>query len=236
MSNVDKSIKLNFSFIKGDMIGLFCCALVFAVCFAVPALLPLLVVVVIAFLVLLIRIYIKIFHKSIFGDGANLYQAMPLSTEEIIVSKVFVTMIASIISQLGIYIGIMATGTVVLSSFGTENAIRELADAMGTIGCLEIAILVAGSIAGAFETVSLVFALFAVYNTRFKNTGSKIAMVAVYFLIYKVQDLLVPNGTEAIIKNGIYVYEGISILVSIVIGVISCYVVKNCMDKKYVAD
>ena len=64
MSNVDKSIKLNFSFIKGDMIGLFCCALVFAVCFAVPALLPPLVVVVIAFLVLLIRIYIKYFIRA----------------------------------------------------------------------------------------------------------------------------------------------------------------------------
>ena len=76
MSNVDKSIKLNFSFIKGDMIGLFCCALVFAVCFAVPALLPLLVVVVISFLVLLIRIYIKIFtdkrwKKMISGIGLD---------------------------------------------------------------------------------------------------------------------------------------------------------------------
>lgn len=236
MSNVDKSIKLNFSFIKGDMVGLFCCALVFAVCIAVPALIPLLIAVVIAFLVLLIRIYIKIFHKSIFGDGANLYQAMPLSTEEIIVSKVFVTMIANIICQLGIYIGIMATGTVVLSSFGGGNAIQNVADAMGRIGCLEITILVVGSIVGAFETVSLIFALFALYNTRFKSIGGKMAMIAAYFLIYKAQDLFVPNGVEAIIKNGICLYEGISILVSVIIGVISCYVVKNCLDKKFIVD
>lgn len=235
MNNIDKYIKLNFSFIKGEMVGLFCCAVMFFVGVFLPSLMPILFGVVVAVIVILVKIYIKIFYKSLFGEEAHLYQTMPVSTDQMIVAKIFVVMVAFLIFQAGMYMGLATGGTMVLTTETYGESFRALATAVSGIGNLEVILFVLASVIEAFGKVAMVFALITIYNTLLKGTAGKLLMIAGYFIIVNVEDKLIPSGIEKLIGSNFYIDAVVVMIVSILLGVASCMIIKNCLEKKYVA-
>lgn len=90
MNGLDKMIKANLLMIKNELIVYLALS---AICeiFVVSTLMIVLFVPLIYIVMLLViqyRIYKKLFYTSVFGEGAYLYNAFPVSAEEMVQSKV----------------------------------------------------------------------------------------------------------------------------------------------------
>lgn len=89
MNRLGKCIKLNFAMVENE-IGFLCvlgsaiifCAVSGTMFFAVPIAAVILVV-------FLIKMYKKLFYTSIYGETATLYQSLPVSVEDMVISRIF---------------------------------------------------------------------------------------------------------------------------------------------------
>ena len=120
MNRLDKCIKINFRMVSNE-IGIMCVA-GGAMCLCFLSLIMLIIIPVLAIvqLVFTVKMYEKLFYTGLYGETALLYQSLPVTWEEMTVSKIFTAGTGNLMAQLVTFI-CMAAGAG-LSSFGEEFA------------------------------------------------------------------------------------------------------------------
>ncbi len=99
MTNLDKYIKMNISYVSND-IGIMATLVVCVFfCFIFLHLLPLAMLLLALGLGLLVKIYKKLFYQGLFGERAVMERTLPLTERETVTSKIFVATCGRIIFE-----------------------------------------------------------------------------------------------------------------------------------------
>lgn len=127
MSRLDKCIKLNFGMVENE-IGIICVmAMGTILCGLGLTLLILIPVLAVVQVVFVVKMYKKLYYTSLYGETAALYQSIPVSVEEMAVSRIFTAgtalLMANIVTVLCFVITMM--GTLAGSIF---NLMLDIAD------------------------------------------------------------------------------------------------------------
>ena len=127
MSRLDKCIKLNFGMVENE-IGIMCVmAMGTILCGLGLTLLILIPVLAVVQVVFVVKMYKKLYYTSLYGETAALYQSIPVSVEEMAVSRIFTAgtalLMANIVTVLCFVITMM--GTLAGSIF---NLMLDIAD------------------------------------------------------------------------------------------------------------
>lgn len=89
MNKIDKCIKLNFAMVENE-IGFLCVlgsAMIF--CAVSPTMFFFIPIAAAVLMVFLIKMYKKLFYTSIYGETAPLYQSLPVTVEDMVISRIF---------------------------------------------------------------------------------------------------------------------------------------------------
>lgn len=127
MNRLDKCIKLNFGMVENE-IGIMCVmAMGIILCGLGLTLLILIPVLAVVQVVFVVKMYKKLYYTSLYGETAALYQSIPVSVEEMAVSRIFTAgtalLMANIVTVLCFVITMM--GTLAGSIF---NLMLDIAD------------------------------------------------------------------------------------------------------------
>ena len=233
MSNVDKYIKLNFSFIKGEIIGLLCCTIFASVGIFMPTVAILVLVLLVAMIVLVVRVYSKIYSKTLFDEGAVLYQSLPFSSSEIVVAKTFVVTVATMITMVGLMGGLIVGLAVINLTVKEPELLTGTLDLIGAIGPAGAALMIFRLLTQSFFWASIFFASFAVFKTT-KELADRLLMTAMFVAVLTFQSDYLSEFTTILIGTNIAAASIVEILVNALLGIGACLITKYYLDNKYI--
>ena len=233
MNNIDRYIKMNFSFIKGELIGLFCCTLFASAGIFMPSLAIMVLILLVVMIVLVVRVYTKVYSKTLFEEGAVLYQSLPFSTNEIVVAKTFVVTVATLISMIGLMGGV-TIGLAVLTAVVQEpEMIMESLELINTFGPLGAATMIFQILTQSFFWASIFFASTAVFKTT-KEYGDRFIMTAIFVAVLSFQNTHLSDFAMIIAGDNLLIATIIAMVVKVMLGIGACLVTKYYLDNKYI--
>lgn len=113
MSRLDKCIKLNFGMVENEIDIICVMAMGTILCGLGLTLLILIPVLAVVQVVFVVKMYKKLYYTSLYGETAALYQSIPVSVEEMAVSRIFTAgtalLMANIVTVLCFVITMMGT-------------------------------------------------------------------------------------------------------------------------------
>ena len=233
MNNIDKYIKLNFSFIKGEMIGLFCCTVLASVGIFMPSVAFFVLILLVAMIVLIVRVYTIIYSKTLFDEGAVLYQSLPFSTDEIVVAKTFVVAVATLIAWIGLMGGVAVGLAVMTSSIQEPALMTNLSDLLNEIGAFGAAVVIFQLVAQSFFMASIFFAACVVFKTT-KAYADRFLMSVIFVAVMTFQSEYLDDFALLIAGNNLLIQSIIDISIKMILSVGSCLVTKYYLDNKYI--
>ncbi len=236
MNNIDKYIRLNFSLVKGELIGLICCAIFASLGVALPSLAIVAIVLMVVMIVLIIRVYVKLYEKTLYKEEAILYQSLPVSVEEIIVAKTFVVTVATTAAWAGLMGGISIGLALISSSFSDPVLAILFLELLDDIGAASAPLVVFQTVSEAFCLATTIFALGAIFNCRPKIERSiilRVVAVGVYVGAYNVKEQFIPDFIKEATDNNLFISGIVEILISIIIGIGALAISKYYLEKKY---
>lgn len=233
MNNVDKCIKLNFSLVKGELIGLFCCTLLATFGVFLPSMAPMVILYAVVMIVLFIRTLSKICDKSLFGEGAVLYQSLPFSTEEVVVAKTFVITVATTICWAGI-MGGLSFGMSIINDGSAEYAILlTFVELLDKVGAVSAPIVILKLITDGFFYASELFA-FTVTLKIATQYADRLFIALGFMAVVAFKNKYLTDLLMAIAENNLLIVNLMEIIVSIALAVIASLITKYCLDKRYI--
>ncbi len=233
MNNIDKYIKLNFSLVKGELIGLACCTVFASSGLFASSLEPISLILIVAMVALFIKILTKICDKTLFGEGAVLYQSLPFSTDEIIVAKTFVITVATTICWSGIMTGLSMGLAFLKDEIASAILWLPLLELLDMIGAAGAPVIVLKLVANGFFVASMLFAV----TVATKTTDSYISRVVIFACFIGLMGFSNEGLPDLInlITRGNYLLSAIlQILFNVAMGICASFITKYCLDKKYI--
>lgn len=193
----------------------------------------------ITFVVMIVGVWKVIsylFYKSLYSEEAVIYQALPIKAEEVIVSRIFVGMVAWVLFYLT-FIESIALGITFLSSdIGVLDALKELCELVYTIGAIAFICFAITFIANIFLEVVLIFAVVTYYNTSeaAKQKGLvRVAIILGLWALLKGSEMLysLVLGFAAEGETMAYYLAAVGLVIgSILIGCLGCKFIKNRLE------
>ncbi len=191
----------------------------------------------------LYKVAIQLFDRSIYGEEAMFYQVLPVSSEQIVVSRIFVGMTALVTFHLASY-GSLLGGLVAL---GIGDDIGEALTDIVLMGATsELAYLVNGPeillvvmiityLATVFLEATLAFTLITYTRTsgKARNSGSdKTGVVIVLLLLIRNLENMAIMVATSYMQNSanLYVFLVGVIVTSVVLGCIMCKAIKKRLE------
>lgn len=238
MTTVDKVIKQCFKDTKEAFMmivfgGLFTSILV---AFGFTALIA--PVTIVIMVIGVIKVILYLFVKSIYGEEATLYQLLPISTYEIIVSRVFVGMVAYVIFYL-VFFGSIFWGFAGISedtSILTE--IKGLLDVIHTVGVGVFVSCLCGLLSNLFIEIMLIFTIASYWHTSILAKEKGIVRgffgFALWVLIMITENILTAVFNLAIAgkMTAFFLAIGGLLVVSVVVGVICSNLIRKRITYK----
>ena len=247
-STIDKYIKLSWQMILND-VALGCGILVIMMVMITAIRLGAMFMIAIAFF-MLFKSAKKLFYTSLYGQGATMYQALPVSPEEVVLGKIVVMTGASILYILII----MCTGPIYSIISGWFEAVshgngydlaEKVAELVAEFMDIEylnefmipyiLAVTILGLVAETFSTWLLVFFGIAWYNSlplSKKSALAKAAAVAVILAVQMATGTVLNTMTEMSGEAYFLPAEVVGIVLDIIVAVIFYRLtvkrVKNC--------
>lgn len=200
MTNLDKYIKMNISYVSND-IGIMA-TLVICVffCFIFLHLLPLAMLLLVLGLGLLVKIYKKLFYQGLFGERAAMERILPLTERETVTAKVFVATCGRIIfeaASVAMTVSVWFMGRIDIGI--SKESLLFLIPENVEPGQLPaaVALVVLTAVIRCFCQSAMILAAVVWYNTlpkRDRNFWSKLAAIiavgAVGVLLTRIQTML----------------------------------------------
>lgn len=190
----------------------------------------------------LYKVAIHTFDKSVYGEEAMFYQALPVSSEQIVVSRVFVGMTALATFHLASYGSLL--GGVLMLGLGDDMA-EVFRDILLMEATSEFAYLIGGSklllavmityLATVFLEAALAFTLITYTRTSGKTKASgsdKTGVVIVLLLLVRnLENMAIMAATSYMQSSmNLYVFLTGVIVASIVLGCIMCKSIKKRLE------
>lgn len=186
----------------------------------------------------LYKVAIHTFDKSVYGEEAIFYQALPVSSEQIVVSRVFVGMVALITFHLASYGSLL--GGVMTLGLGDDigeslmDVISQLTYLINGPEILLVAVIIT-YLATVFLESTLAFTLITYTRTSgtIRNSGSdKTGVVIVLLLLIRnLENMAILAATTYMQSStNLYVFLAGVILASIVLGSIMCKLIKKRLE------
>lgn len=235
MNNIDRYIKLNFSFIKGELLGLFCCTLFASVGIFMPTVSILVLVLLIVMIVLIVRVYMKIYSKTLFDEGATLYQSLPFSTEEIVVAKTFVVTVATVIGMAGLLGGVAIGLAFMTSVIQAPELLTEFLSLINEIGQAGAVIIILQLVVQSFFFASIFFASCVVFKTT-KEHADRLLMTVLFVGVLTLQGEHLTNFAMMIAGDSLVGASLIEVIVKLLLAIGACLVTKYYLDNKYILE
>ena len=193
----------------------------------------------VAFIIMIVGVWKVIsylFYKSLYTEEAIIYQALPVKVEEIIVSRIFVGMIAWILFYLT-FIESIALGIAFLSSdIGVMNALHELCELVYTVGAVAFVCFAITFITSIFLEVVLIFVGVTYFNTSEsakRNGLVRVAIILGFWALLKGSEMLYSLVLDFATQGEMMTYylatAGL-IVVSIMVGCLGCKLIKNRLE------
>ena len=193
----------------------------------------------IALIIMIVGVYKVIaylFYKSIYAEEATMYQMLPVSAEEIIISRVFVGMVAWILFYLT-FAESIALGIAFLDSdVGIMGVIEEFCELVYTIGVAAFVSFIAIFLTSIFLEIVLIFAGVTYFNT---NNGAKqkgvqrFAIILGTWGLVRVSEMLYSAVLQLAIVGNMMTFciATIGLVVgSIIIGSLLCKQIKKRLE------
>ena len=230
--NMNKYIKMNFSLVKGELVGLLCCAMVVPVGLFLTSILPIALILVIVMIVLFIRILSKM-DKTMFGEGAVLYQSLPFSAKEVVVTKTLVLTAVTSIAWAGI-MGGLAMGLAVINASTSEPGLSVLfMELMEEVGVMSVLVIICTLIANGFFVAATLLA--TSITTRLTDSYmAKFCIFAVFLLVFSFQRTKLPELLMLLMGQNILAASVLEILATLIMGLCASLISKYCLEKKYI--
>lgn len=186
----------------------------------------------------LYKVAIHTFDKSVYGEEAIFYQALPVSSEQIVVSRVFVGMVALITFHLASYGSLL--GGVMTLGLGDDigeslmDVISQLTYLINGPEILLVAVIIT-YLATVFLESTLAFTLITYTRTSgtIRNSGSdKTGVVIVLLLLIRnLENMAILAATTYMQSStNLYVFLAGVIVASIVLGSIMCKLIKKRLE------
>lgn len=191
----------------------------------------------------LYKVAIHTFDKSVYGEEAMFYQALPVSSEQIVVSRIFVGMAALVTFHIASYGSLL--GGVMTLGLGDDMAevfrdillLEVTSEFSYLIGGpkLLLAAMIITYLATVFLESALAFTLITYTRTNgtMRNSGSdKTGVVIVLLLLIRnLENMAILAATAYMQSNmNLYVFLAGVIAASIVLGSIMCKLIKKRLE------
>lgn len=182
----------------------------------------------------LYKVAIKLFDRSVYGEDAMFYQALPVSGEQIIVSRIFVGMVALVTFHLSAY-GSLASGLVML---GIGDVLVEIASDIALVvdnmGLL-LAVLSITYLATVFLEAALAFALITFTQTSKKvgrSSSDKTGLVIVILLLIRNAENTAITAVISLLESStnIYLFLVVVMVATVVLGGLMCKTIKRRLE------
>ena len=193
----------------------------------------------VAFIIMIVGVWKVIsylFYKSLYTEEAIIYQVLPVKVEEIIVSRIFVGMIAWMLFYLT-FIESIALGIAFLSSdIGVMDALNELCELVYTVGVAAFVCFAITFITSIFLEVVLIFVGVTYFNTSEsakRNGLVRVAIILGFWALLKGSEMLYSLVLDFATQGEMMTYylatAGL-IAVSIMVGCLGCKLIKNRLE------
>ena len=193
----------------------------------------------VAFIIMIVGVWKVIsylFYKSLYTEEAIIYQVLPVKVEEIIVSRIFVGMIAWMLFYLT-FIESIALGIAFLSSdIGVMDALHELCELVYALGAAAFVCFAITFITSIFLEVVLIFVGVTYFNTSEsakRNGLVRVAIILGFWALLKGSEMLYSLVLDFATQGEMMTYylatAGL-IVVSIMVGCLGCKLIKNRLE------
>lgn len=227
MRNLDKYIKLNFSYVSNDFGISAVAAASVLLCFLFFHLIPLALFFIIVGIGFLVKSYKKLFYEGIYGERSTMERELPVREEEVIAAKVFTAFIGRIIFEIAMVTALLSASYigVVNIDYGNDHIENLLCLVPESVepGQLPIAAVLAVIMimAQCFCQTSTILVAVMCYNSQPKSrrnfAGKAVAAVAVYLICSVSTGVMKLFGDVHAI-----IIELVSISISVAIGIAMC--------------
>ena len=238
MNRLDKCIKLNFGMVENE-IGIMCVmAMGIILCGLGLTLLILVPVLAVVQVVFVVKMYKKLYYTSLYGETAVLYQSIPVSVEEMAVSRIFTAgtalLMANIVTVL-CFVITMNMGTLAGSIF---NLMLDIADIDWGDYSLEslLPLTFLASVSSIYRQSAYILAVVVIYNSlpevRRKEGAKLITFLiagAIHVALGSMDKLLKLLGAE---QTDLWV-PAVCILFDIVLTVVFYRITVKLLKEKY---
>lgn len=177
-----------------------------------------------------------LFEKSIYTEEGIMYQSLPVSADQVVVSRIFVGMIAMAVFWTMCFLSIIVGGVIAIGNLSILNMVDFALAQLYKIGIVTTVGITVAMIASLFFEVSLIFMVITLqYTTKAaKESGivrggivfGMLALIRVVeYIILKLNVLIVTD-----IDSKILIMILLFTVINIALGCMFCKLIKNRLE------
>lgn len=209
-------------------------------CISSPVLWLFAIAAVILMFVGIVKTMTYLFHKSVFDESAVIYHMLPVSANEIIVSRLIVALIAWLIFQtvfiFSISFGIASLiDNVVIND--VINVFFQPVTEANSMGMLALPLIMIGFLASTFFDVAFFFSFAGLNKSKEvkENFFLRMLLAAALVIVFNIKGRFIAEVGVIIMDakaSMFYLLMTIFILLSVLLGLLMCKLVKYRLEKR----
>ncbi|MBR5516470.1 MAG: hypothetical protein IKU53_00725 [Firmicutes bacterium] len=184
----------------------------------------------------IIKALIYLFEKSLYSEEAMIYQMLPVSADQIIVSRVFVGMVAIAVFWISVFQCILIGFPMVISNMSINDMVEFVLSLLYKMGMATTITIAIASVTNLFFEVTVIFGMVTFMHTTAAAKDNGMVRVAIMLgmlgllrsTAFMLPEIGLFGGDNSQLK--IVLILGVFIVFTTVVGCIMCKLIKNRLE------